>query len=96
MREAIESSKTIHFLDTSAVYNPLTSIEAFYLATLGGAEALTIEDETGSLEQGKSADFSVIDIAQLNVCNENFFSNPEDLISKLIYSNGENYIEEVI
>jgi len=95
MREAIESSKTIHFLDTSAVYNPLTSIEAFYLATLGGAEALTIEDETGSLEQGKSADFSVIDIAQLNVCNENFFSNPEDLISKLIYSNGENYIEEV-
>jgi guanine deaminase len=95
MREAIESSKTIHFLDSSNNYKPMTSIEAFYLATLGGAKALSLEDETGSLERGKSADFSVIDVAQLNVLNENFFSNPEDLLSKLIYSNGENYVEEV-
>jgi Predicted metal-dependent hydrolase with the TIM-barrel fold len=82
-------------LKSSANYKPITSIEAFYLATLGGAKALSIENETGNLERGKSADFSVIDIAKLNVCNEDFFSNPEDLISKLIYSNGENYIEEV-
>ncbi len=95
MREAIESSKTIHFLDSSNNYKPLRSIEAFYLATLGGAKALSLEDEIGSLEKGKSADFSVIDIAQLNVLNENFFTNPEDLVSKLIYSNGENYIEKV-
>ena len=95
MREAIESSKTIHFLDPSTDYKPITSIEAFYLATLGGAKALSLDDETGSLEKGKSADFSIIDIAQLNVFNEDFFSNPEDLISKLIYGNGENYIEEV-
>ena len=95
MREAIESSKTIHFLEPSADYKPLTSIEVFYLATLGGAKALSLEGTTGSLEQGKSADFSIIDIAQLNVFNEDFFSHPEDLISKLIYSNGENYVEEV-
>ena len=95
MREAIESSKTIHFLDTSANYKPITSTEAFYLATLGGAKALSIEDETGSLEKGKSADFSVIDIEQLDVFDDEFFSKPEDLISKLIYGNGENYIEEV-
>ena len=95
MREAIESSKTIHFLDPSTDYKPITSIEAFYLATLGGAKALSLDDETGSLEKGKSADFSIIDIAQLNVFNEDFFSNPEDLISKLIYGNGENYIEKV-
>ncbi len=95
MREAIESSKTIHFLDPSANYKPITSTEAFHLATLGGAKALSIEDETGSLEKGKSADFSVIDIAQLDVCGEDFFSKPEDLISKLIYGNGENYIEKV-
>ncbi|MCD6329642.1 MAG: guanine deaminase [Candidatus Cloacimonetes bacterium] len=95
MREAIESSKTIHFLDPSTDYKPITSIEAFYLATLGGAKALSLDDETGSLEKGKSADFSIIDIAQLNVFNEDFFSNPEDLISKLIYSSGENYIEKV-
>ena len=95
MREAIESSKMIHFLKSSANYKPLTSIEAFYLATLGGAKAISIEDETGSLDEGKSADFSVIDIDKLNVCGEEFFSKPEDLISKLIYGNGENYIEEV-
>lgn len=95
MKEAIETSKTISFLHPGKEYKPLSSIEAFYLATLGGAKALCLEDEIGSLETGKSGDFAVLDIQKLNICDESFFQNPEDLLSKLIYGNGENYVEEV-
>ncbi|MBN2017478.1 MAG: guanine deaminase [Candidatus Cloacimonetes bacterium] len=95
MRVAIESSKSISFLYPDQEYKPLSSIEAFYLATLGGAKALCLENEIGSFEAGKSADFTVLDVNRLNICDESFFQNPEDLLSKLIYGNGEDYVEEV-
>jgi len=95
MRVAIESSKSISFLYPDQEYKPLSSIEAFYLATLGGAKTLCLEDKIGSLEAGKSADFAILDVIKLNICDESFFQNPEDLLSKLIYGNGENYVEEV-
>lgn len=39
----------------------LTSFELFYLATLGGARALKIDQYVGSFEPGKEADFIVLD-----------------------------------
>ena len=41
--------------------NSLSAYQAFYLATLGGAEALHIEDRIGNFEVGKEADFTVLD-----------------------------------
>ena len=39
----------------------LSSLKAFYLATLGGAISLSLEDKVGNFEVGKEADFVVID-----------------------------------
>ncbi len=41
----------------------LSPRKAFYLATLGGARALYLDDEIGNFEAGKEADFVVLDLA---------------------------------
>jgi guanine deaminase len=40
---------------------PLDAVKMFYLATLGGAEALGVADRIGSIEVGKEADLVVLD-----------------------------------
>jgi guanine deaminase len=40
----------------------LSPFEAFYLATLGGARALFMDDSIGNFEVGKEADFIVLDL----------------------------------
>jgi len=41
----------------------LSPLRAFYLATLGGARALYLDDRVGNLQAGKDADFLVVDPA---------------------------------
>jgi guanine deaminase len=41
--------------------NKLGPYRAFYLATLGGARALYLDDVLGNFERGKEADFVVLD-----------------------------------
>ena len=40
---------------------PITALEGLYLATLGGARALDLEDSIGSLRPGREADIVVLD-----------------------------------
>jgi guanine deaminase len=41
----------------------LSALRAFYLATRGGAEALSLEDRIGGFQPGSEADFAVLDFA---------------------------------
>ena len=58
MRTASEAYKVLQMRRQS-----LTSFRALYLATLGGAEALYMDDRIGNFATGKEADFTVIDCA---------------------------------
>jgi 5-methylthioadenosine/S-adenosylhomocysteine deaminase len=48
----------VHNLDATV----LTAEEALWMGTLGGARALGLDDEIGSLEPGKRADVTVVDL----------------------------------
>ena len=43
-------------------YIPLDYADSVYLATLGGAQLLDMEEKLGSLEPGKLADFLLVDM----------------------------------
>ncbi|MDD3647158.1 MAG: guanine deaminase [Candidatus Dojkabacteria bacterium] len=95
MKEAIENSKYYQlFTDESA--EPVSPSEAFYLATLGGAQALGFEHEIGSLEKGKKADFVVVDHKATDPENgEGEYGKPEQILSRLIYRGGGQSIKDV-
>jgi guanine deaminase len=62
IRMAIVAS-SVHSVTGQRPAEPLGYAEAFYLATLGGARALALGDEIGSLEVGKQFDALLIDPA---------------------------------
>ncbi len=58
--------------------------KVFELATLGGAKAMGLEDQTGSLEKGKKADIAIVQL-------DNIYSTPVnevDIMSQLVYAVG--------
>ena len=65
----------------------LSPIELWYLGTLGGACALSLDDQTGSLEAGKSADFLVLDLRAkpLIAMRSERAQSFEDLLASLIF-----------
>jgi 5-methylthioadenosine/S-adenosylhomocysteine deaminase len=58
----------------------LGAIELFELATIGGARALSLDAEIGSIEVGKYADLAVLDLGRAHA------SGPDDVYTQLVYS----------
>jgi guanine deaminase len=61
---------------------PLSSLEAFYLATLGAARALELDRVIGNLAPGKEADFVVLDPSATPLL-ERRFARAADLAERL-------------
>jgi len=74
----------------------LSPFQLWYLATLGGACALSLDHETGSIEQGKSADFLVLDLhaTPLISMRSDRASSVEDLLAGLIFMGDDRVVSE--
>jgi len=66
--------------------------KVFELATLGGARAMGMENELGSLEAGKKADIVIMDINNIS----NTPNSGANIISKLVYSALASDVETTI
>jgi len=68
---------------------------AFYLATLGGAKALSLEHITGNLAAGKSADLIVADIRGIDPRYDISAMDKEELLSVMMYRGNGDLVKEV-
>ena len=75
----------------SQIHGPdqLSAGEVFRLATIGGAKAVGMENEIGSIEVGKSADIIAIDL------NQPHMTPVHDVFSQLIFSAGKGDVSDV-
>lgn len=68
---------------------------ALYMATLGGAQALGLDDKVGSLACGKEADFIVVNPQRLSPlwAEKGVDTSPETLVSRMIFRGDDRIVE---
>lgn len=81
---------TVNQLDTTV----MPSEKVLRMATRGGAQALGLEKELGSLEKGKRADLIVVNLTKLHLTP--ILYEPFNVISHLVYAARGSDVETVI
>ena len=75
---------------------PINYIEAFYLATLGGAKLMNLEDKIGSFDIGKEFDAQLINLNVKNSPVDTFhMDNIDNLFQKFIFLADDRNVENV-
>lgn len=95
MRSAIEAQKARSFYESNVAVP--TPAEAFHLATQGAASALGKGAQIGSLEVGKEADLTLVDIGALmpyRKADNAAELAAEDIVSLCVYRGGPHAIVE--
>jgi guanine deaminase len=77
LRTASEAYKVLHLQNQA-----FPPFDAFYLATLGAARALYLEDRIGNFEAGKEADFIVLDSEAISITSRRLATS-DDVAEKL-------------
>jgi guanine deaminase len=92
MRQAVIASRTAAFSDPTT--EPITMTEAFYLATKGGANVLSLGNVCGDLTAGKKCDILVVDTSStpLDLIG---FENLEERFEKFLFVGDDRNIKEV-
>lgn len=80
--------------------NPISLAEAFYLATIGGAQLLGLENKIGNFMEGKEFDALLIDFSQIINKNDDKYQLDDDyslgeIFEKFIYLGDNRNIEEI-
>lgn len=71
----------------------LSPAKALWLATMGGARALSMEDETGSFAPGKQADFCVLDTERIDPAYRLAELSTDEILSLVMYRGDGRAIE---
>ncbi len=92
MRYAITASKVCVIND--AKMKQMSVAEAFYLATVGGAKVLGLDDKVGNFEVGKQFDAQVVSIGAGNI--DMFgYESLEEKLAKFVYGGDDRNVKEV-
>ncbi len=87
--EEMDTAAKLHKL-ISGDPKTLSAVEAFTMATIGGARALHMEAEIGSIETGKRADIVIVDTDSLNQ------TPVYNVYSHLVYATKANDVRTVV
>ncbi len=95
MRSAIYVHTTRRFLPDFGG-GDISPTTALYMATLGGAQALGLDDKIGSLGCGKEADFIVVNPQRLSPlpADKGTDISPETLLSRMIFLGDDRIVEQ--
>lgn len=105
LTRALDVSKHIDFFNKHGVrgtgvaktpnrdYQQLTYKQAFYLATLGGAKALSLDQVTGNFAVGKDFDALLVDVSIMEQPHRSL--NVDELVEKFIYTGDDRNILNV-
>uniref|UniRef100_A0AAY4CY08 Guanine deaminase n=1 Tax=Denticeps clupeoides TaxID=299321 RepID=A0AAY4CY08_9TELE len=94
IRRAIDTSKALTILDPK--HQTLTFQEVFRLATLGGSQALSLDDQIGNFAVGKNFDALLVNVSvpdgPIDICNE---EDPKVILEKFLNLGDDRNIVEV-